>query len=102
MRTVRITATAEADLKEIWSYIAKDNPDAATRLIKEITGKFAILRDHPHMGRQQDKLLMNLRSLNVKGYVIFYQPFEDRVEILRVMHGARDIESVFRRFFDSL
>src|SRR5690242_335087 len=102
MRPVRITATAEADLKEIWSYIAQDNPDAATRLIKEITRKFAILRDHPHIGRQQNKLLLNLRSLNVKGYIIFYQPFEDRIEILRVMHGARDIESVFSRFFDSL
>ena|SRR5689334_18787826 len=102
MRTVRITATAEDDLKEIWSYIAQDNPEAANRVIKEITRKFVTLRDHPHIGRQQDKLLLNLRSLSVKGYIIFYQPCEDRVEILRVMHGARDIESVFRRFFDSL
>lgn len=102
MRTVRIAAAAEEDLKELWSYIARDNPDVATRLVKDITGKFAILRDYPYPGRQQNRLLLNLRSLSVEGYVIFYQPFGDRVEILRVMHGARDIERVFRRFLDSL
>jgi toxin ParE1/3/4 len=102
MRTVRITARAEEDLKGIWSYIAQDKPEAANKLIKEITSKFAFLRNYPQAGRQQDRLLVNLRSFAVKGYTIFYQPFEDRIEILRVMHGARDIESVFERFFDSL
>ena len=84
MRTIRITATAEEDLKRIWSYIAQDNPEAANKLIKEITRRFAFLRDYPQAGRQQDRLLLNLRSFTVRGYMIFYQPFEDRIEVLRV------------------
>jgi toxin ParE1/3/4 len=102
MRTVRVAAAAEEDLREIWAYLAEHNPNAAGKLIKEITGKFALLRDHPHMGREQNKLLVNLRSFVVRGYFIFYQPFDDGVEILRVLHGSRDIEGIFGGFLDSL
>lgn len=102
MPVIKVAAAAEEDLKEIWAYVAESNPEAANRLIKEITRRFAILRDHPHVGREQDKLLVNLRSLVVKNYLIFYQPFEDGVEILRVLHGSRDIGSIFEGFFDSL
>ena len=102
MPVVKVAAAAKEDLKEIWAYVAESNPEAANRLIREITRRFAILRDHPHMGRQQDKLLINLRSFTVKNYVIFYQPFDGGIEILRVLHGSRDIGSIFEGFFDSL
>lgn len=102
MPSVKIAAAAEEDLKEIWSYVAENNPEAANKLIKEITRRFAVLRDHPQMGREQENLLVNLRSFVVKSYIIFYQPFEGGIEILRVIHGSRDIESIFGSFFDSL
>jgi toxin ParE1/3/4 len=102
MPIVKVAAAAEEDLKKIWAYVAEQNPEAAGKLIKEITRRFAILRDQPHMGREQDKLLVNLRSFTVKNYVIFYQPFEEGIEILRVLHGSRDIGSIFEGFFDSL
>jgi toxin ParE1/3/4 len=54
------------------------------------------------MGRQQDHLLINLRSLSVKDYLIFYEPFADHIDILRILHGSRDVESIFVRFFDAL
>ena len=102
MRAVRIAAAAEEDLKGIWSYVAEHNEAAASKLIKEITSKFAILSNFPDMGREQDALLVNLRNFAVKNYLIFYQPFDDGVEILRVLHGSRDIETIFESFFDSL
>jgi toxin ParE1/3/4 len=102
MPIVKVAAAAEEDLKEIWAYVAEYNPDAAGKLIKEITGKFALLRDHPQMGREQDKLLVDLRSFAVKNYIIFYQPFEGGIEILRILHGSRDIGRIFERFLDSL
>ena len=102
MRAVRIAVAAEEDLREIWAYIADHNAEAARKTIKEITGKFAVLSDFPQMGREQDRLLVNLRSFAVKNYVIFYQPFEDGIEVLRVLHVSRDIESIFESFFDSL
>lgn len=102
MRIVKVAAAAEEDLKQIWAYVAQSNPEAASRLIKQITRKFTVLRDYPQMGREQHKLLVNLRSFTVKGYIIFYQPFESGIEILRVMHGSRDVESIFESFLDSL
>ncbi len=102
MRTVKIATTAEVDLQEIWEYAAQHNTQAANNLIKQLAGKFALLRDNPFIGREQDRLLVNLRSFATKDYVIFYQPFEDRIEVLRVLHTARDIEGVFDHFLDSL
>lgn len=102
MRTVKVAAAAEEDLRGIWAYVAEHNAEAASKLIKEITGKFAILRDFPNMGREQDRLFINLRSFVVRDYFIFYQPFEDGIEILRVLHASRDIEGIFEGFLDSL
>lgn len=102
MRTVKVAVAAEEDLLKIWGYVAEHNPEAANKLIKEITGKFATLRDYPKMGREQSRLLVNLRSLIVRDYFIFYQPLDDGVEILRVLHGSQDIESIFEGFLDSL
>ncbi len=102
MRTVKVAAAAKEDLLEIWAYVAERNTEAASKLIKEINGKFAFLRDFPQMGREQDRLLVNLRSFVVKDYFIFYQPFDDGIEILRVLHSSRDIENIFEGFLDSL
>jgi toxin ParE1/3/4 len=102
MPLVKIAATAQEDLKKIWAYVGRDNSEAAEKLIKEITFRFGTLRDHPHMGRAQDDLLVSLRSFAVKNHVIFYRPFEEGIEILRVLHGARDIGSILESFFDSL
>jgi toxin ParE1/3/4 len=102
MPIVKVAAAAEEDLREIWAYVAEHNTEAAGSLIKEITRRFALLRDHPQMGQQQDKLLINLRSFAVKNYIIFYQPFEGGIEILRVLHGTRDVGSMFDRFLESL
>lgn len=102
MPIVKVAAAAEEDLREIWAYVAERNTEAAGNLIKEITRRFAVLRDHPQMGREQDKLMVNLRSFVIKNYIIFYQPFERGIEILRVLHGTRDVGSIFDSFFDSL
>jgi toxin ParE1/3/4 len=102
MPIVKVAAAAEEDLKEIWAYVAEYNTEAAGKLVREITRRFAVLRDRPQIGRKQDELLVNLRSFAVKNYLIFYQPVEDGIEILRVLHASRDIESIFESFFDSL
>lgn len=86
---------ALADLAEIWAYIADDstkNADAFAGLIDE---KFHALARQPGMGRARPELGKSLRSFPVGRYVIFYLPLPKGVEIVRVLHGARDIEEVF-------
>ena len=78
---------AETDLIEIWVYIAEENPTAADALLESIDDKCATLATSPLMGRIRDELLPGIRSFPVGHYVIFYQPIEDGIEVVRVLHG---------------
>jgi len=48
------------------------------------------------MGRLRDELADGLRSFPVGRYVIFYRPIPKGIEIVRVLHGARDLDAIFR------
>ena len=91
----RVSDAARIDLEEIWLFIAQDNPDAADRFIQIIVSRFASLASMPYVGRQRKDLGAQLRSLPVKSYVVFYRLKEDGVEIVRVLHGARDFPPLF-------
>ena len=95
MARVLITPLAEQDLGDIWDYAAESGAERADRLIDLIEGSCRRLAEYPGMGRARHELLVNLRSHRVGGYVIFYQPAEGGIEVLRVLHGARDIPRVF-------
>jgi toxin ParE1/3/4 len=47
------------------------------------------------MGAVRDELIPNLRSFPVGNYLIFYKPLPDGIEVLRVLHGARDLPPFF-------
>jgi toxin ParE1/3/4 len=95
MRRYRLTPEAANDLDEITDYIASDNPTAAARLIDAIQEKCQALAEIPGMGRGREELAPDLRSSVVGKYVIFFRPETDGVEIIRVVHGHRDIPNLF-------
>ena len=95
MSEVRISDAARSDLEEIWIYIARDNPDAADRLIRAVVARFPKLAATPGIGWQREELSPRLRSFPVGNYVIFYRPTKDGIEIVRVLHGARDFPPLF-------
>jgi toxin ParE1/3/4 len=47
------------------------------------------------IGRSRDELAPGMRSFPVGRYVVFYLPLDDGIDVVRVLHGARDIETVF-------
>jgi len=47
------------------------------------------------MGRARDELATDLRSIPFGRYVIFYEPIDDGIDVVRVLHSARDIDAVF-------
>jgi toxin ParE1/3/4 len=85
---------ARGDLLDIWDYVASDNLENADRLVDTINKKCEMLARFPKMGRLRDEVLDSLRSFPVGNYVIFYRPIEDGVEIVRVLHGKRDISTL--------
>ena len=90
-----VSGDARADLDEIWFYIAQDNPDAADKLNHTLLSRFRKLASMPQMGRLREELSHGLRSFPVGRYIIFYRPKEDGIEIVRVLHGARDFPPLF-------
>jgi toxin ParE1/3/4 len=86
----RLSALAEHDLEEIWSYVAKDASLAtADRLIDAIFDRFELLVEQPRMGRHRPEFVEGVRSFVVERYVIYYRHDAD-VLIARILHGRRD------------
>jgi toxin ParE1/3/4 len=86
----RLSALAERDLEEIWSYVAEDaSPATADRLIDAIIDRFELLAEQPRMGRLRPEFGSGVRSFAVENHVIYYRYDED-VLIARVLHGRRD------------
>lgn len=80
-----------SDYEEIWHYIAKDDISAADRLIQTLECHLEILAKMPEMGKSEEDLLPRLRSFPEGNYLIYYVPIENGIELVRVLHGARDI-----------
>ena len=90
-----ITEPAEEDLREIAFYIADDNIDAAFAMLDRFTRRFEMLASMPQTGRRRDELEPNLRSFPEGNYVVFYRELVEGIEIIRVLHGWRDIDRIF-------
>ena len=89
----RKSPQAEIDLTSIWDFIADDSVRAADALIDRIEAAFDMLAQTPLVGRAREDLVPNMRSFPVRGYVIFYVPVSDGIEVVRVMNGRRDIDA---------
>ncbi|MBP2295404.1 type II toxin-antitoxin system RelE/ParE family toxin [Azospirillum rugosum] len=95
MARIIIAPRARTDLIDIGSYIGAANPAAADRLIQRFGDTFERLSERPLSGRPRAEIRPNLRSVPIDRYVIFYRPTEDGVEIVRVLHSARDVAPLF-------
>lgn len=76
---------------EIWNYLAVRDLAAADRLVDQFDAILAVIAVAPRMGRKVDELAPRLRSFPVGNYLIFYRSLEDGVQLIRILHGARDI-----------
>ncbi len=77
------------DLNQAGEFIARDNPEAASRVLKRIWDAVHMIADHPHAGRAGR--VPGTRELVIAGtpFIIPYQVVEDTVQILRVLHAKR-------------
>ena len=96
MTPVRISAEAEADLDAIWLYIANDSPINADRFLERlVTTLTTTLSTLPLAGRTREEFEAGLRSFPAESYIAFYRVRKDTVEIVRIIHGARDLGAIF-------
>ncbi len=95
MRACRLTDRAQDDVAEICDYVAQDDDQAAKRLVDKFGEAFARLTDWPGIGRVRPEISVGIRSWVVGSYVVLYRSYDDRIDVIRVIHGARDIAALF-------
>lgn len=71
------SSQALRDLDDIWFYIAQDNIDAADAWLAHLHDKALAVTGHPLMGRNRPELGLEIRSLPVGAYMLYYRPLSN-------------------------
>src|SRR4051812_29205837 len=101
-RRLLVRDIARDDVDEIARYIAQDKLDAALRFYDAAEAAFDLLASVAGAGPRVEPsidLVPDLRFWPIKryrNYLVLYRPLPDGVEILRVVHGARDLPGLFQ------
>jgi toxin ParE1/3/4 len=97
----RRTVRAERDLAEIANRLGDENPALAVRFLDAAEETFDFLADHPGAGGVcgfKDVRAAGARVWKISGFrnhLVFYRQSSEGIEILRVLHGARDLRKIF-------
>jgi toxin ParE1/3/4 len=86
---------AEAAVEAIGDYIANDNPRPALSFLRELRDRCRAIVQFPQAAPLRPELGRGVRMVVFGDYLIFYRHSKRRVIIERVLHGARDIQSLF-------
>lgn len=98
MRRLILLDAAVDDLASIFDYVAHEsgNPPLARRFVDRLAGQCARLAALPGLlGRARPELRADIRSFAFRGYVIFFRYRADRLEVVSVLEGHRDIDAHF-------
>ena len=97
MKPFILTPRAEQDVNDIWEYIADDNIEAADRVLAALGKTMHRLAKDPGIGHMREELAdRRHRFFLVYSYLIVYR-FETRpLQVIRVLHAARDLQSILR------
>jgi len=89
------------DLVESGAFIGRDNLATELRFYAGAEETFKQLAQTPGLGRERsdltDERLRNLRSFSIRGFdnwLVFYRPIPDGIEVIRILHGARDLKVI--------
>jgi toxin ParE1/3/4 len=97
---IKITASAQSDIRVIWDYISQNNPANAAEFISEIEkriyGLHAFSERNPVIPEGEFLQIDDYRHLVYKKYRVAYRVHGDLVYILRIFQGAKllDINSL--------
>ena len=98
MSSYRFSQEARDDIQEIWVWIAGDNPEAANELEADIYVACEKLANNPGLGHRRPDLTDEqvLFWTVRKSYLVIYVPGTKPLQIVRILHGARDVSSELR------
>ncbi|QZH75667.1 MAG: type II toxin-antitoxin system RelE/ParE family toxin [Erythrobacter sp.] len=91
----RIRQAAIDDLDSIGAFIRQDNPLRAETFIIEIIDRIETIAVRPRSFRSRDDLWPGLRSALYGKYLVLFVIADGTVEVVRVVHGSRDLDALF-------
>ena len=86
---------AECDLEEIADYIAADNPRRALTFLRELRAHCVRIASAPLAWPARPQLGVDIRSSAFGRYVVFFRAGAAHILIVRILHGARDMATLF-------
>jgi toxin ParE1/3/4 len=97
-RRIELSRAALADFDAIYDYIARDNPPAAAKVLRSLDESIQLLADQPKLGKVFHHRRLRLRLLTHGDFLVFYRDRPGVVEIVRVIHGRRNIPDILDEF----
>jgi toxin ParE1/3/4 len=96
MKKIVRTPQAVQDLLEAWEYIAvtAGNPSAASGVLRRIDAVLEHLLKHPEIGERYQRRQWEVRLFPVGSYILVYRSVDMGIELIRVLHGARQWEEL--------
>jgi plasmid stabilization system protein ParE len=96
MSGYQLTPAADADLEEIWQYVCESSGAVrANALEDELHTAMDTLGKSPGIGHLRHDLADEaLRIWTVHKFLIVYRPEIRPVQVVRVLHGARDLQAI--------
>ena len=101
MKQVVKSAQAQRDLDTQAAFLQRSSPNVAIRFLESADSEMAKLASMPGLGGRwetNNPQLADMRVWPVKGFknhLIFYREIDQGIEVIRVLHGAQDIEAIF-------
>lgn len=100
---IKYLSLAVLDLAEIRAYISTNNPDAAWRVGSSLKESINALKQFPNLakpGRVFGTREMNTPKIGKTTYVVVYRVRQEEIQILRVLPGMRDIDTILEEGFE--
>lgn len=97
MPRIVVSPLAQADVDPIWDYIVRDSVRNADRFVDRLEQRLGVLAANPRLGVLRDDLRPGLRRFGHARYLIYYRLIRGGIEVVRVVHGARDQKALWRR-----
>jgi toxin ParE1/3/4 len=94
MNTYSFADEALADLETICESMSEISRDFAIRFFEKVREKCRQVAQFPNMGKSYSTINANLRGFIVDNYIVFYFPRLDGIDIVRIINGYRDLESL--------
>jgi plasmid stabilization system protein ParE len=90
-----LTKAARTDLDEIFDYIARDNPNAASRVLEKLRDAMWMLARNPEIGHYRRDLASEpVRFWAVYSYLVIYRAETRPLQVVRVLHASRDVRTI--------